>query len=170
MSKYFAKYLPVEGEAKEGDIYSCDQNQLVNWEGREKVFHRHTNKTKLKLFLCSRDILVEDDVIYQKDYSKQKLSSINKQGLCSFRMDFTDDLDTHKLSDLFKVIGEISPKASWVKEGDEFEEAQLQAVAAYKGNINDFTSYILESVESFIPYIPYKKIIQIKCPTCKTFH
>lgn len=104
---FFAKYIAVEGEIKEGDKY------IHPLTGRlETAIHVHGSKTHpyqpIKLFLCSRDIQVGDKVINQLGEE-----FVIKDG---------GDLVSAKLNKCYKVIGEISPEATWVKEGDEFDE------------------------------------------------
>jgi hypothetical protein len=123
--KYFTKYLPVEGEIKEGDMYHngigvgpAYKNE--NWKGQ-----------KVKLFLCSRDIQVGDKV--RGEYP----STLGFDVEC-LRTD--DSIVPHwavkgqdgkeyyyAKQDSFKVIGEVSPDATWVKEGDEFEQLDIFA-------------------------------------------
>lgn len=65
MKPYFAKYLPVEGEVKDGDyaINSAGSiaQYLVNNDESRKF-------QKVQLFLCSRDIQVGDTFIDEKGY------------------------------------------------------------------------------------------------------
>jgi hypothetical protein len=121
MKQYFAKYLPVEGEIKEGDI-------VIGMDGK-----------KVKLFLCSRNIQVGDKVL---DIRTNTWKEVNNS--CGV------ELYKQKPNDIqFKVIGEISPNAKWVKEGDEFEE-------------NDW-DYSEEEDDKG------EKVIKIGCPCCGDF-
>jgi len=143
MKKYFTAYLPTEGEIKEGDmtigvrghiapaITPKDYNNIYvpYWDGRKLV----------KLFLCSRDIKHGDKY---HDYAGSPV--------------FTHDEDDPMLDkDCFKIIGEISPNATWVKEGDEFDEEDLDKMS-------------LEGIKS--GYDMSKRVIQIKCLICGAFH
>jgi len=157
MNKYFAKYLPVEG----GVFFTNALNSegVIGQEGLQDVFFQ-----KKKLFLCSRDWEYGDNVIHIKTFKKTTISPafINKY---LHKMGYNDD------ENWVKVIGEISPNATWVKEGDEFTEEQLGI----------YTDDTLSSMVEFVPYncIPEDNwndlgspdiIIGILCPTCKTFH
>jgi hypothetical protein len=112
--KHFAKYLPVEGEIKEGDtvlLASCDEIYTYD----KKVVTLVPRDKKVKLFLCSRDIQVGDKISIEgvtesTIYGGQNLSSSIKEGK------------------VFKVIGEISPEATWVKDGDKFEKSDIKVV------------------------------------------
>lgn len=106
MKKYFTKYLPVEGEIKNGDKYVTEDGILRDTtyqteDGRGGTIDR-THDKKVKLFLCSRDIQVGDKVIDSIDGKEYEV----KSGFLP--------------PEMVKVIGEISPEAKWVKEGDEF--------------------------------------------------
>jgi hypothetical protein len=119
MSKiYFAKYLPVDGEIKEGDSYLFADKVLL----APKTFADHDEgsdgkRRKVKLFLCSEDIQIGDMV---KD--------INYPSQIPFLMDglYLKILKEKGIKDNFyRVVGEISPEATWVKDGDEFDECKV---------------------------------------------
>ena len=72
---------------------------------------------KTKLFLCSRDIqvgdkLIKDGVEYEAHSRPDGVPFI---GYYNKDWCYIDN-------DCFKVIGEISPDATWVKEGMEYDE------------------------------------------------
>lgn len=70
-------------------------------------------KEKVKLFLCSRDIQVGDEITNSNYYN----TSLK-----------VDELPLRKAyKNWYKIIGEISSDATWVKEGDEFTEDQIKA-------------------------------------------
>lgn len=152
---YFAKYLPVEGEIKEGDwVLSSHKDPNLGpwlyhligkeWEEYEEDCKWYPGK-KAKLFLCSRDIQVGDKVQW-----------------CYGTMNFIEEQRTFlEEVDAFKVIGEISPKAIWVKEGDEFEEDQIR-----KSWLNKFAKKF--SLNPY-PVDAYIEMYQIK-GQCGYFH
>lgn len=124
MKPYFAKYLPVEGEIKKGDI--------VQWGPFRGPVYAAGGKDikKLKLFLCSRNIQVGDKVEWIPFNTSSDVHSA-----------IVDDGNLYHINKLnpFKILGEISPDATWVKEGDEFEEDEIEywplkggTVPAYK--------------------------------------
>lgn len=129
--KYFTKYLPVEGEIKDGDTYLFDGKiqtckvsiikELEEFYGR-----KITEYQKVKLFLCSRDIETS--------------------------------------------LGEISPSAIWVKEGDEFEEEDIQLGVCLFDQKTEFSN--IHTMKAQIQDYPkhYRYVYGIKCPTCKTYH
>lgn len=133
MSKYFAKYLPVEGEIKEGDqfideynhIYRCTKvtNGGTYGSGYSRSINLRLSK-KVKLFLCSRDIQVGDEFITTDALTKP----LDTKSICTGINNDLEILDKDcedrgwNILRVGKVIGEISPDATWVKEGDEFEE------------------------------------------------
>lgn len=139
MKTYLAKYLPVEGKIKppcivletlmsgKKELFQVDNLNDIN-EGQQVL---------AKLFLCSRDIQVGDKIRYFKNINTEFTASI---------WDTKESGGTES----FKIIGEISHDAVWVKEGDEFDEDEVSSFGVVVGNpING---------------------IQIKCPTCKYFH
>jgi len=140
--KFFAKYSAVEGEIKEGDLYLQNLvgigflNEIRTYTGGKL----EARDKKVKLFLCSRDIKIGDRVksfnypeqnegevvdlrtseklVRAKDHSEiYHLADIQYPNDSSFV--------TAAISNFFKVIGEISQEAIWVKEGDEFDEYQI---------------------------------------------
>lgn len=131
---YFAKWLPVEGEIKEGDwVLSAHKDPnlsdyLYHLIGEELALYQRDCKyypgKKVKLFLCSRDIQVGDKVWSQdKGFfeADQMLININTNAAVSFKYP------------PIKVIGEISPNAlSFVKEGDEFDKEDISLPSTTK--------------------------------------
>jgi hypothetical protein len=118
MKTYFAKYLPVEGEIKEGDYFKYHESDVFQCKDITDI---DGDCYKVKLFLCSRDIQVGDQVYYLQDgeYLKSICTQSNDDGI---------DID-HPVHfyppEVFKVIGEISPDAATrVKEGHEFEKGE----------------------------------------------
>jgi len=121
---YFAKYLPVEGEIKEGELVTDNHGIFPYHKGNpcQGVFG---NFKKVKLFLCSRDIQVGDKVVYEAhlDFGVQLVTNIEDDEVAVL----SKGSKTHA-HNLLKVIGEISPEATWVKEGDEFDEDEWRFV------------------------------------------
>jgi hypothetical protein len=136
MKPYFAKYLPVEGKIKKGDKYiitkASDLGTKFGYDtgyiGTAAIdFLPQAQKDQeakiLKLFLCSRDIQVGDtvkalltnnDFIVEKtDDSTGEVYYIAYGILCPAR-------------NAVKVIGEISPDATWVTEGMEFDRNDFE--------------------------------------------
>lgn len=207
MKRYFTKYIPVEGEVKEGDI--CYFTQFKEFgtakmisgelcfvsfpqEGKgsltSPISRNLDDKRPYKLFLCSRDIQVGDDI--------QHTSGEN--GVCDEiigdALHFSGDIEGHysSINQWFKVIGEISSDAVWVSEGIEFDEDEIQPTTHIygwedeEGVENQFKKFI-EKDKRYIshnvlnrdkykdapPEIDFSvkmQPYQIKCPTCKTYH
>lgn len=138
MSKtYFAKWLPVEGEIKEGDFSILASGRVlpVN-EGRYRMLKRtgRPHVTKVKLFLCSRDIQDNDKVYYQdsnsneggSDWSGEATVMYYQNDLKMFMIDLVHTTTGVAEEEIFKIVGEVSPAAlSYVKEGDEFDESDI---------------------------------------------
>ena len=189
--KYFTKYLPVEGEIKEGDrvihpdgeVRKCieiikkdiKENDLIVMT--ENSGHYRDKCKKVKLFLCSRDIKVGDKVKVDvldngklNDFTFKNIDideglpvwEFEGVGLFNYFPGYDEELPP------FKVIGEISPDAIWVKEGDEFDEEEIERLDRANGR-----KYTKEQYESLVKLTGHPKepvFVQIKCPTCKTYH
>ena len=138
MKKYSAQYVPVPGEIKYGDKYINKVFKLTDYykdgkgkyetcgdylvetrkphqTGTRTFSGRDEYKSKVQLFLCSRDIQVGDKVL-DEDY-------------CEW---IVVESDLKNLNPLTKVIGQISPQATWVKAGDEFDEDEVRLMKAIK--------------------------------------
>lgn len=169
MKPYFAKLLPTKGEIGRGDKYlhpnGCIQ-QLAKDVSLSLLPEINKKGKLIKLFLCSRDIQVGDK--FHRKYTKgtgytPEMECIGKDttNTIFYSQGINDEI--YNARDLcFKVIGEISPEATWVKEGDEFDEEEWQNVRYADG----------------CTYVDYDKnytgrdgyFVEIKCPTCKKFH
>lgn len=135
---YFCKFLPVEGEIKEaeriywkGKVYT-HVPILSNFrdktfgiiEGEKQGTHIPWDEGKpIKLFLCSRDIKV-GDTIHDEDGGVYELNNSS----------YLEGYKNRNCTHMFKVIGEISPEAGWVKEGDEFDKDQIK-LWTYAGEV-----------------------------------
>lgn len=171
--KYFAKYLPVEGEIKETDTHFFNVKDNKLWSFKN---HKHENVIELqevyvdeykraKLFLCSRDIQVGDKIRYFENPFVE--------------VEWTKHIDFSKSNtytgadkpDAFKVIGEVSPDAlSYVKEGDEFDEGQVNIILGYP-IVTGQEKYYDTEYECYMQRDVYKYIArcQIKGP-CGHYH
>lgn len=163
---YFTKYLPVEGEIKEGDIVQGVSGYFYQVKD---IFHDAGKATsikgeslllsqlqKVKLFLCSRDIQVGDKYRITDGFGTDGIEFEFKEG-------------QPKRTSAFKVIGEISPAAVWIKEGDEVDEAQTLPVILYADNKPVLPYTWGKELQNDYPK-EYRDAYQIKCPTCGTFH
>jgi len=193
MKPYFTKYLPVEGEIKEGDyayddsILSTSDKKIVKILKVDRRIKDHRSaqsetgtysnaglaKLKLvKLFLCSRDIRVGDivrrstlPIIEYKVTELYDEETVFIESAKDILRTFGDP------KSLFKVIGEISPESlGWVKEGMEFDEGEVKKEKVSKRSHVEqyFDTELQEEGERWV-YDNYDTI-KIMCPTCKTFH
>lgn len=124
MKPHFAKWLPAEGRIREGDYFESYllKGEYEKADTKDKAEYAK-DLQKVKLFLCSRDIQVGDSY-YNTDYNTYRV--VKSFGTTSPNIVHFDDsslFDYRK--DCIKVIGEISPEAVWVKEGDEFDEEEV---------------------------------------------
>lgn len=117
MKKYFVKYLPVEGDIKEGEIcFVDDGNGDTDYLPFKQIYMEEGEPypVKVKPFLCSRDIQVGDEYYNSMGY---KVDHTWDEEAIQDSKDFPDDI--------FKVIGEISPDAGII-EGQEFTEEEVK--------------------------------------------
>lgn len=150
--KYFTKYIPVEGRPEPGDIIIKDGKlSKVGCHGLGSA----TKWKKAKLFVCSRDIEVGDKV--NGDIDAFNLGIVTKiEGVVAWVKENTTNREEDWMkSSLYKVVGEVSPGAIWVKEGDEFEREELFAHGVGHNWSEEFSGSLK---------------FKIKCPTCKSFH
>lgn len=133
--KYFAKYLPVEGEIKEGDMAITIRGEIfqATKENNDPIY----GDKRIKLFLCSRAIYVGDMI------------TLDGVEFIHYDEGEVDSIWYEHIKKGFKVIGEISKDAAWVKEGDEFNEDELLLYHTTSSGKNYF---------------------KIKCSQCKIYH
>lgn len=179
MKDYFAKYLPVEGEIKEGVYYKSKKYPhlkakvaTANWSKQILDFY---DVQKVKLFLCSRDIQVGDKVFIIGHTLQEPLKIISiKNGMVSFDTTYYIILD-QPVQDCFKVIGEISPDATWVKEGDTFDEGEITFIYINKHFPDEQAEFDNSSEFLANEYYhrnrdKFKMIVKVKCSQCNTYH
>lgn len=186
--KYFTKYLPVEGEIKEGDTALNNHGNpftVTIAYSKEQVLALNNNPhfKKVKLFLCSRDIQL-GDIVFNKYYSEYqwpagKILNTNSEVMDAGMLsggepDHTTDYkypegEWEYHHQTYKVIGEVSPNAIWVKEGMEFENEEL---IVHVDEYNRFTIPVWLAHLRFVGGKDKEKpyTIQFKCFTCNTFH
>lgn len=113
--KYFAKYLPVKGDKKTGDTvkHKITGDIGVITKVHDQGKYQDDEIEKVKLFLCTRDIQIGDKV--------EKTDSLSKY----WDLETENDVKIAKEREFFKVIGEISERSIWIKEGDVFEEEEI---------------------------------------------
>jgi hypothetical protein len=177
MKQYFTKYLPVEGEIQDGDK-ALDSNILsdnkivtisINQYGTASD-GRGTYSTggfkklkKVKLFLCSRDIQVGDTI-----KATMGLASSDRDQIVEDIHDTWYDCTDHDVLKqyAYKVVGEISPAAIWIKEGDQLAEEDLQFWHDKEGEYGFVVDPKVRP--DWLEWV--NQPIKIKCPTCGTFH
>lgn len=137
MKPYFAKYLPVEGEIKEGDIFLGKGELLRRIPEKHQatgciagipkdqpmgfIWHCTPEQTKaVKLFLCSRDIQVGDEYTCP---NKGKGIDVGFGQPPQVKVFMIYTKERNLCPDCYKIIGEISPEATI---SDDQELSQLE--------------------------------------------
>lgn len=188
------KYLPVEGEIKEGEFVHCPMNpsekprfvtKLNN--DRAKTFTDDGLRSGLaaspschienycprKLFAVTQDIevgkwckflLVSGSIVDAKvkdiDYEKDRVH-IHYQG------EKHTNSRIVSLKDVVKVLGELSPDATWVKDREEIEVLNRWE---YHDEIEDVEIGAEAFTSASYPKDKHDWGIVVKCPTCNTYH
>lgn len=166
---YFAKYLPVEGEIKYGDKVTVPELGIADYILPESAKVPRGWK-KVKLFLCSRDIKVGDKATVEWENGdievNKEILMIEEDGKIYH---FSDGWCYKELA--YKVIGEISPQVTWVKDGDEFsDEDDIKVVKRHPYIFHKTGQCMGGEVEGYNEWLPEYDEYQIKCPTCGEFH
>ena len=166
MKKYFAKYLPIEGDIKENNLVlmRTGHGEHVVKATKEQADFWNTilpKQSVVKLFLCSHDIDFGDEIVW---------SGIEKNNEFVFGDKWKYEFPVPLHKDWVKVIGEISKEAVWVKEGDEFNQEEIRYY---------FIDYMFHRDWSEISKAHYDGLkdpsvwnigIKIKSAHCKHFH
>jgi hypothetical protein len=139
MKLYFAKYLPVEGVPQLGDMYLTNRpnykagphlcagndGKIVWFQDGAPNITIYTElefAKKVKLFLCSKDIRVGDkftQVGVDMIHPTARFTCVEHD---DYEQPICDEGRHWSKNTIYKVIGLISPEATWVKEGDEFDD------------------------------------------------
>lgn len=201
MKLYFTKYLPKKGEIKVGDILWQPGEGYTPATKDGVLYKAYTGDKKVKLFLCSRDVQVGDkvfpfirghmdDVIVSPFHPKvywdtrdfisgypdephTVLDLNHTKNECNDAYKIRTDMGYGSIGRYIKIIGESSPDATWVKEGDEFSEKDV-IIDVYRGQIDDeplwtFNGDKKESINICIKDKNFIVIARLKGP-CGHFH
>ncbi len=140
--KAIAKYLPVEGEIKDGDTIRHIKGELQTAILKDGVLCIETEEYSGAIGLDR--------------YKVVKLFAVTREALLKAAFDqgpFDPPVE-------IDALGPLSPKATWVKDGDEIE-----IKSPYDGEkLNP-----IEVLESEILYSDASKY-QVKCSQCNTYH
>jgi hypothetical protein len=123
MKKYFAKYIPVDKPYKDGDL--IQREWYPPTRGFERVITiyktgmQSLSEKKVELFLCSLDIQPGDTFI-------DNVGRVWKDAEeCDVKVAIELNETKSDYGICYKIIGQISKDAIWVKEGDEFNEDEV---------------------------------------------
>lgn len=128
MESFFAAYIPVSGEIQDGDTIRYDGEYYKVVKGpssgpgeieMDLVKYLHSNVQKVALLLCSYDIK-EGDMVSSLLTDRTYFTKASKEHVSSNK-----NVDNNNR--YFKVVGEVSPKASWVKDGDKIDVNELDS-------------------------------------------
>ena len=180
---YYALYLPINNEEiKVGDRFSSPEsgtnmypadrieNGIIytkNPHGQKKFYIEKEKLQKSRMFLCTKTI--REGKAFDKSAGWCQIVKIFNS-VANIHYSYSEEESVCKLSrphsSLISVVGEISPKAVWIKNGDKFSlgdikcnlaEEMKQQDGFYQRGVNDI-------------HIEGQGQIQMKCPTCKSCH
>lgn len=134
--KYFAKYLPVPGEIGSGDMFQFPGMSIKECLGTddglvwyESAYPDVSESASCDPGDCQRMVMhlmgavgiqAGDKVLDRYGYPDKRSPKEEKW----WTVGVMDIGNPCNLKECYKVIGLISPEATWVKEGDEFEEEE----------------------------------------------
>lgn len=129
-----------------------------------------------RMMLCTRNIKAGDEIYLPEinEYHKFREYSTNNGGSIICESLNGQHYEEFAYQSHFRIIGEISPEAKWIKEGDEFEEDQIR-IDMIDRKFPSESHYDIEDLELtnaiFIKNRPDRFYISIavECPCCKTF-
>ncbi len=124
MSKpYFAIWLVVDGKVKEGNCLDTIKNEIIYYNG--DYGEKTPDELKpVKLFLCVKNILPETFVRSKTSTTKFRVLEVLEAN--RIKIEFGHGESIVSKNDFFNAVGEISPKAFLIKEGDEFNEDDIK--------------------------------------------
>jgi hypothetical protein len=163
--KYIAEYVPVEQPPKRGDEYLSPEGKRgirTTTDTNDDMFYEECRK--LKLSFCSSDIQVGDtfNSANGRNFVCTKIDPFKVYSIGGLLSD-TEEV-AHNRAWTYKVIGEVSPDATWVKEGMEFDESQTKLTITYNGQR-------LDHIPGHTNYDPGSEMVLIQCPSSpKHFH
>ena len=140
MKKYYTKYIESDKPLKNGDsfVYVNDMNRVVQHDFRYSGMIIDMNYLqRMELAICDYVIKAGDKLrCYKPDRLEwvdvefiEDVSGVVDGGMhYTYRVKFPDgQIGVSLKKNFLKVIGIVSPEATWVKAGDEFNEEDLFA-------------------------------------------
>lgn len=160
---YFAKWLPVEGDIKEGDTFidrglgACvlGKDGWIEWKGGTTNLSVGEEHKKHILFICSRKIRFGRGIYHMHSSVEYECSS-RHTGLGTVNLNRIGEPNhpnngSVQETECYQVVGKVSIEAKWVKEDSEFDEEEIHR--CFIDGLAD----------------PMKATVQIKGP-CGHFH
>ena len=139
--KYFASFISVDEKIKQNDWALKPDNSIVR-VNEAAAKHLANDWKKLKLYIVSNEGIKKGDKIcveLYEDCSPNRYHAIvgiltkdyiQDDPICIIDGNtiILTDKDGCDNSRIYKIIGEVSKDAIWVKEGDVFEENELKFI------------------------------------------
>ncbi len=175
MIRFFTKYLPVDGIITKGDYFLMGENKRVTLCEADKDAEYFTKEgyQKVKLFLCSDDIQVGDNVFLENGYNyfSKAIDKINNsdRDIILETMPENRKSGTIDYREMVKVLGEVSPDAIWIKNDMEFDKTDVQRYVIANDSLPVLPLAWGDELKSRHPD-QYRDAYKFKCGNCKTFH
>lgn len=147
--------LPVEGKVMQGKPAIAPNGNVFH--KLEEPFFRNAEKDELKpakLFLCTKDIKIGDKV-------KERLTTGEWM---DWSVDNENDLD---LEHQVKVVGEISPRAIWLRDGNLIPKDHIRLF--HKAKIGE-PERVLWKMQDLDERLRKEFYIAILCTNCLQYH
>lgn len=169
MKLFFAKYLPSKGNLKKGGKHisatqeSVEHHIFTTSDDVSKKEADLMGLTKVKLYLCSRDIPYGGGIRLYRNPEKEYISMSRDTdgGRINLHSIEKDGEYKHgpspKFEECFKVIGEISREATWVTEEMEFDKDDVKkqiVVECYYQNREvqyQTETRLIKAIERYLP-------------------
>lgn len=176
---YFCKLLQVEGEIKSGDLFQFPGMPIHSCIGTDDglIWYESNNPQidsascdpgdcqRMALHFCDYYYGIGDTVYMTRKHKYPAGGLILKTNTDVMNAGMTvddDDLESVEYS-MFRVIGLVSPAATWMMEGGAWAPKQLAVQAKEPGNFHRLDLILrLEGKEPNTTYL-------VECPCCGAF-
>ncbi len=157
--KALIKFLPVDGELDEGDAFMYKKGKLLMESADMADLMDVSDKQKMKPFVVTQDIKTGDK-IYCPDYlsGPSGFDNCEVEGDSIHAYNLDRQISTEKKEDCYKIIGDVSDQAIFVKDGLEYE---VQGVKKFTGRTEPLGNTV--SHEWVLTF-------EVQCQYCKHYH
>ena len=141
--RYYVEWVIVGGEIAVGDyvvhVITKERKHIVD---NDMLLQTSPRDRKAKLFMCDSMVII-GDMVYAREsdnppfYGKITAFSVDKSVCQVAPMNKNLNSRVWHTKRCIKVVGEIDPKAIWIKQGDRYNEEDLIRHAKCCGTANN---------------------------------